>query len=574
MWLIAIVFLLLIFFIYSRRDTKRKAFLFYGDSLHKKLFPADNYKVNAVKAALILVAVVLMVAALLRPQWGFKWIEKKHEGADILIALDVSESMLAGDLEPNRLERAKLEIKDMLKIAGGDRVGLMVFSGDAFLVCPLTLDYGTVAAFLDDINTDILSAKGTAFDRAIRRSINAFDMKKNNSKAVIFLTDGEDHSAEMFLAVDDAVKNKIRIFCVAMGTGKGAPIPMKDGVFKKDSYGNVIVTRLSLEPLKAMTVKTGGSLVIGGSYNNTLEELYNGDIRRMPGSKEQTGEKEKKWNERYKLFLMPAFVLLILEYFYQGGAVFNGKEKRWKFSFLVFLVVLYSGNAESSVLSGDMTNIFESYNGEKYEDVLEKLSMAEIESPKNVYIKYNIGNCLYNLKRYRDSEKYYRLVVKMSADDRVLMEKSFYNMGNVCLREGKILEAIKAYSEALAIDGNDSEAAYNLEFAKKKLESISRKETSSVKNVMKENDKLQNLMKEEKKMNNDKDPDLSSKDSGSTNTGKLNEGREENAATKRSISRAEADAFLGSITDSKKKVLSRQIQSGFPSSQPGTDKDW
>lgn len=573
MWLIAIVFLLMVFFICSHRDTKRKAFLFYGDSLHKKLFPADNYKVNAVKATLILVAIVLMVAALLRPQWGFKWIEKKHEGADILIALDVSESMLAGDLEPNRLERAKLEIKDMLKIAGGDRVGLMVFSGDAFLVCPLTLDYGTVAAFLDDINTDTLSAEGTAFDRAIRRSINAFDMKKNNSKAVIFLTDGEDHSAEMSLAVDDAVKNKIRIFCVAMGTEKGAPIPMKDGVFKKDSYGNVIVTRLSLEPLKAMAVKTGGSFVIGELYNNTLEELYNGDIRKMPGSKEQSGEKEKKWNERYKLFLIPAFVLLILEYFYQGGAVINGKEKRWKFSFLILLAILYSGNAESSVLSGDMTNIFESYNGEKYEDVLEKLSMEEIESPQNVYIKYNIGNCLYNLKRYRDSEKYYKLVVKMSAD-RVLMEKSFYNMGNAFFREGKILEAIKAYSEALAIDGNDSDAAYNLEFAKKKLESISKKETSSVKNAMNENDKTQNLMKEDKKMNDDRNPDLSSKDSGSTNTSKLNEGRDETATTKRSISRAEADAFLGSITDSKKKVLSRQIQSGFPSSQPGTDKDW
>jgi Ca-activated chloride channel family protein len=312
LWLIpALVF----FYAYAFRDKDKAVQAFCSPNLAAKLMPGVSRGRQKFKAAMLVLAVLFIILALIRPKWGFQWEEVKRRGVDLIIALDVSQSMLAEDVKPNRLERAKREITDLLQIMEGDRVGLVAFAGTSFVQCPLTLDYGAVSIFLDYLDTDLIPLQGTALGQAIRTSVKAFSDRERKSKAIILITDGEGHEGDALAAAEEAKKKGIKIFAIGIGKEGGAPIPLPGnaGGFKKDANGELILTKLDETTLQRIALKTSGSYVRSVTGNLDLEEIYQKGIKERVEEKELKSTRRKRWEERFQWFAVLAFVLVVWE---------------------------------------------------------------------------------------------------------------------------------------------------------------------------------------------------------------------------------------------------------------------
>jgi len=268
------------------------------------------------KIALIGGAFLLCIFALARPQWGFEWQEIKRTGLDMLIAIDVSKSMLARDVKPNRLERSKFAVKDLVKKLNGDRVGLIAFAGTAFLQCPLTIDYNGFFLALDDLNTDTIPRPGTSISGAIREAIETLKGPKDKLKALILITDGEELEGNAITAANEAAQAGIRIYCVGVGTAEGELIPVIDErqerAYLADKQGQAVKTRLNEDTLKRIAVATGGSYVHAAQSDFGLTLLYDKSISKLEKRDIET-KKKKHYQERYQIFLGIAVLFLLIE---------------------------------------------------------------------------------------------------------------------------------------------------------------------------------------------------------------------------------------------------------------------
>ena len=307
--------LLTILFIWSRKKKVQLIERFCEISLIPQLTDANLWKKQRQKSALIILGIGFMIVALAQPQWGFEWEELKQEGVDIIIAIDVSNSMLAGDIKPNRLERAKRKIADLLQMMEGDRIGLVAFAGTSYLQCPLTLDYSAAAIFLDSIDTDLIPVQGTAIGQAIKTATKAFSQTEKKSKALILITDGEDHEGKALEAAKEAAEEGVIIFTIGIGQEMGAPMPsLKNGKgFKKDKSGEVVVSRLNETVLQKISLETGGSYVRSVTGDLDLDKIYRTDIKQRVDTKELTSSRKKLWQDRFQWFLFIGLMCLALE---------------------------------------------------------------------------------------------------------------------------------------------------------------------------------------------------------------------------------------------------------------------
>lgn len=312
LWLVP--FLALLYF-WARKKKQKLLERFCGSVLVPHLAGANLWKVQRNKAALMIASMALMALALTQPQWGYEWEELRQEGVDIIIAIDVSNSMLAGDIKPNRLERAKRKVSDLLQMLDGDRVGLVAFAGTSYLQCPLTLDYAAAAIFLDSIDTDLIPVQGTAIGHAIRTATRAFSQTERKSKALILITDGEDHEGKAMSAAKEAGEQGIIIFTIGIGQEMGAPMPsLKSGRgFKKDKSGEVVVSRLNETLLQKISLATGGSYVRSVTGDMDLNKIYRNDIKKRVDTKELKTSRIKLWQGRFQWFILLALICLTLE---------------------------------------------------------------------------------------------------------------------------------------------------------------------------------------------------------------------------------------------------------------------
>jgi Ca-activated chloride channel family protein len=225
--------------------------------------------------------------------------------------------MLAEDIKPSRLERAKRKVYDLSQMLEGDRIGLIAFAGTSFVQCPLTLDYGAFKIFLDYLNPDLIPVPGTAIGDAIRTSIKSFNKQERTSKALILITDGEDHESKPLEAAEEAKKEGIRIFTIGVGQEGGAPIPMGDGSggFKKDERGEMILSKLDETTLQKIAIETGGSYARSVTGDMDLNKIYKEDIRGTIEKKELRSTRKKRWEERFQWFVFAGIVLLGIEFF-------------------------------------------------------------------------------------------------------------------------------------------------------------------------------------------------------------------------------------------------------------------
>jgi len=317
-YVLLILLPLLIAFYWFVFGMKRKAKERFGNlDLIEKLSLSVSQKKQRWKVTLILLGTFFLLFSLARPQLGTKLTLMKREGVDIVIAMDVSISMMAEDIKPNRLEKAKQEVNGLISRMRGDRVGLVAFAGVPFIQCPLTLDYSAAKMFLDIIDVNLIPQPGTAIGDAVRTSIQAFNQKERKYKALILLTDGEDHDSDPLGAAEEASKEGIRIYTIGIGSVQGEPIPIKNNQgqitgFKKDKEGSVVVSKLDEVTLQKIALTTGGKYYHATSGEMELDKIYD-EISKME-TKELEGKLLTQYEDRYQYFLLVSVILLSIEF--------------------------------------------------------------------------------------------------------------------------------------------------------------------------------------------------------------------------------------------------------------------
>jgi len=284
--------------------------------LMRKLSRSTSRGRQIARITVLFLALIFTILALAGPQIGTRLEEVKREGIDIMVAIDVSSSMLAKDIPPNRLQKAKHEVETFIDRLRGDRIGLIAFAGAAFVQCPLTLDYGAANIFLDILEPDLIPVPGTAIGEAILKAIQAFEEQERKHKVMVLITDGEDHGEDVLKLAEEAERQGIVIYCVGIGSPQGEPIPLTGDRgasqgFKKDREGEVVITKLDELTLEKIALQTGGKYFRATSGEEELDKIYD-EIFAME-KKELGSLQYSQFEHRFQYLLFPAILLFIIE---------------------------------------------------------------------------------------------------------------------------------------------------------------------------------------------------------------------------------------------------------------------
>ena len=448
------------------------------------------------KRGLWLLAVALIFTAIARPQKGYEWQEVKRKGIDILFAVDTSRSMLAEDLMPNRLERARLGIVDFVARLESDRVGLIPFAGSAFALCPLTLDYDAFRESLDALDTDLIPRQGTDLASAIKEAERLFDEDKNNHRVLVLMTDGEDLQGSVIDAAKAAAKKGMAIYTIGVGGAEGAMIPIRyqNGRtdYVRDADGNVVRTKLDETTLKKIAEETNGLYVPLGRGAEGLNTIYQERLRLVPQS-EMSQRMERIPLERFEWPLGAAVVLLLMEFFIGDRRRAGGGRGAAKMIPVVALgFVLFAG-------------------------------MCEVRASEDPRKTYNIGTNAYSEGDFTKASESLR--ASLRTPDLALQQRSYYNLGNTLYRTGQAAlekdpkatmksweEAVKAYDDALALDATDEDSIFNKALVERKLEELKQQQQDEKKDDEKKDEQKKDEQKKDEQKKDEQKKDGEKKD--------------------------------------------------------------
>lgn len=299
------------------RNKKRLISSFADKVLHSTLIPLNSNLKKWIKFGVVLLAFACLIFAAANPQVGTKMQEVKQTGIDVFILLDVSYSMTAEDIKPSRLDKAKYQISNLINKLRGDRIGLIIFAGQAYIQIPLTTDYAAANLFLSAVDVNSVPTQGTAIASAINLAVESFDTLATD-KVIVAITDGEDHEGDVMDAVDNATSKEIKVYAIGLGSAGGVPIPMynKRGQmvgFKKDREGTTVLTKLDDETLKQIAIAGNGKYFRGTNYEDYLDQIYT-ELSELEEA-EFGVKKVTDYEDRFYYFLIPAIILLIVEFF-------------------------------------------------------------------------------------------------------------------------------------------------------------------------------------------------------------------------------------------------------------------
>ena len=308
------VFVIAFWFISKNRNKLIEKFA--DKNLLKIILPSYSGIKPWIKYSLILLVFVCLILAAANPQVGTKMQEVKQTGIDVFILLDVSNSMLAEDIKPNRIDKAKYQISNLINKLRGDRIGLIIFAGQAYIQFPLTTDYSAANLFLSAVDVNSVPTQGTAIASALKLALQSFDTL-STEKVIIAITDGEDHEGDVMAAVEEADSREIKIYTIGLGSSGGVPIPShnRNGQltgFTKDRQGNTVLTKLEENILKQMADEGNGKYFRGSNYEDYLEKIYS-ELSELEQSEFGT-KKVTDYEDRFYYFLIPAIFLLVIEF--------------------------------------------------------------------------------------------------------------------------------------------------------------------------------------------------------------------------------------------------------------------
>ncbi len=489
LWIIAgLFFCVALYFLNLHLQKRRQAALqnFAAKTLLGRLTRNVSTRKRQLKFVLLLAVFSACFLALARPQYGHHWIDVKRKGIDILFAVDTSTSMLVEDIRPNRLERAKLAILDFVKQLDGDRVGLLPFAGQAFLMCPLTLDYAAFEESLQALDTSVIPDRGTNLARAIQTADTVLHNEANH-KLLILITDGENLQGDAIQAAEQAAAKNMTIFTIGVGTRQGELIPLGDdgsGGFVKDENNTFVLSRLDEQTLEEIAARTQGLYAPLGNNAQGLQTIYRQKLSLIP--KEELAEKRHKIPiERFPWFVGMALVLLIIEYLLGDRKMTSRPTplwRRWSNRIgmpLIFLCVTAMSNPHGSQASpGEEAYLQHDFLAASsyYENALQK-------DPDNAVLHYNHGTAVYKNNLYDQAIASFDKALQSS--DLVLQERAYYNRGNAQFRKGEESlqvepgrtissweNAITSYRAALELQPDNSKARANLDLVEQKLEEL------------------------------------------------------------------------------------------------------
>ena len=469
----------------SRRQEKLARFA--GAQLLARLTRNVSTGRRRIKTILLLAAIMLLFVALAQPRYGFTWTEVKRKGIDILFALDTSNSMLAEDTRPNRLQRARLGIMDFVAKLEGDRVGLLPFAGTSYLMCPLTLDYDAFTTTLATVTTEIIPKGGTNISAVIQEAERVLDNDANH-KILVLLTDGENLEGDVLESARAAGEKGMTIFTVGVGTPGGELIPLAgESGFVKDPAGKYVTSKLDEETLAAIAEATGGLYAPLGNSGQGLETIYQQKLTLIP--KEELMERRQKQPvERFIWPLAAALVLLLVEYLLPeqklGKTLSLWPRKppvagKTPLTILLFLIVAgcvlprpgLGSPAEEAYAAGDFLQA-----SEMYRKRLDK-------HPDDPALNYNYGTTAY--KNNLHDEAIAAFTKALKSDDLDLQAKAYYNRGNALYQKGAESrqadpkqtidtwqEALTSYEATLKLNPDDRQAGENMAFVRRELEQL------------------------------------------------------------------------------------------------------
>ncbi|MBF1429442.1 vWA domain-containing protein [Hoylesella nanceiensis] len=311
LWLLLIIPILIIMKIMMWYVQRKKLSRIGNPTLLKELMPDVSRFRPWVKFLLLITALSSLILALARPQFGSKISHEKRNGIEAIIALDISNSMLAQDVQPSRLDKSKLMIENLINSFINDKIGLVVFAGEAYVQLPITSDYVSAKMFLSDITPNLISAQGTDIARAIRVSLSSFTQQKGVGKAIILITDGEDNEGGALEAVKEAKEKGVNVFILGVGDSKGAPIPLGNGEYLKDNHGQTVMTALNENMCKEIA-QAGSGTYIHIDNTSLAQEQLNNEL-----SKLQKGDSDavvySEYNEQFQIVALFSFILLLIE---------------------------------------------------------------------------------------------------------------------------------------------------------------------------------------------------------------------------------------------------------------------
>lgn len=458
--LVALPVMILFYFLVIKwkKNTAKKI----GDpSLVKELTAQYSSKKFLTKFILFIFAFALCafaVAGLVKPD-GTQKINRK--GTDIMIALDVSKSMLAQDIKPSRLERAKQVISTIIDNSPDDRIGLVIFAGRAYLQMPMTIDHAAAKMYLASASPDDVPTQGTVISQALKMCYAAFNPKEKTYKSVLLISDGEDHDEDAIKVTKQLAEQGIMVNTIGIGSPQGAPImDPATGQYKTDSKGQMVITKLNQEELSNIAKAGNGIYQL---YSNTDEVAGNIKKRlsRIGQATTLSDNSFASFKQYFQYILAAAFILLLVEFFVSEKRKIKIKNAVAVLFFMIISNASFSQNAKSAIINGNKAYKENNFTAaeKEYRDALKG-------SQKNEIADYNLGNALYKNNNAEEAAKSYDNAIQ-NANNNTIKQQAFYNKGVAYQKEKKLPECIIAYKNALILNPNDEDARQNLERALK-----------------------------------------------------------------------------------------------------------
>jgi len=480
---LAAVALLLLFWRAANRWRRAALERFAAPQLLGDLTAGLSPRRRGAKRALIAAGIALAGFALAGPQYGFTWEETQRRGIDVLIALDTSRSMLAQDVAPSRLERAKLAVRDLVDKLGSDRVGLIAFAGSAFLQCPLTLDHAAFLEALDTLQPGIIPAPGSDLASALRTAEVALQSEARNVKLLVLFSDGEDLGGGAIAAAEQAAQQGIRVFTVGVGSDAGEliPVPGPGGKteFLKDPDGQFVKSRLDAATLTRVAEITGGFYEPLGRQGEAVTAIYDRALAPLP--KEELASRMRRVPiDRYQWPLALALLCLAIE------PLLRERRSRGttQAGILLALCVLAAASTARAASPREAERLYEA--GE-YGKALAEYRAALETSGADPKLSFNLGAAAYRAGAFGDAAGAF--AGALTSDDPKLQEQGFYNLGNAQFRLGQQTlesnpqqtmqawqQSLEAYEGALALDAEDTDARFNRDFVKHALEELQKQQ--------------------------------------------------------------------------------------------------
>ena len=508
LYLLAVIPVLAIIRFLTYRNQKKRLRKFGDPKLLRSLMPDVSRFRPAVKFWILQGALALLVVMLARPQFGTKISNEQRTGIETIIAMDISNSMLAEDITPSRLDRSKMMVENLVDHFTNDKIGLLVFAGDAFVQLPITSDYVSAKMFLSSIDPSMMATQGTDIARAIDMATHSFTQEEGIGKAIIVITDGEDHEGGALESAKAAKDAGMRVYVLGVGSTQGAPIPIPGtGDYMKDNTGNTVMSALN-EDMCRQVAQAGGGAYIHVENNSAAQDQLDNELSKL-AKKETTSTVYSEFDEQFQAVAILALLLLILEIcifdrrnpLLKRLSLFGSKKKAAATIALLLVAVTASAQTDRQYIREGNKQ----FRVGQYDKAEVSYRKAVEKNPKNPQAAYNLGNALMAQKKDSAAVQQFEQATRIETNP-LRKAAAYHNMGVICQTHKMYGEAIEAYKNALRLNPNDDETRYNLVLCKKQKQKQDQNQQQNQNN--KDDQKKDNQKKDDQKdQNKDKKDD-------------------------------------------------------------------